>query len=62
MPKCLASMVVATHMNLGTVQIKGLQDLVWWIHDIHTHKQPLVSGEFGQVSKRGVITGKQIEK
>ena len=62
MPKCLASMVVATHMNLGTVQIKWIQALVWCIHGCQTHNQPLIAAEFDQGAKRVVMTGKRIKK
>ena len=60
MAKCLASRAVATCMNLGTVQIKGLEDLVWWTHNSKTHNQPLIAAEFGQVTKREKMTGKRI--
>ena len=60
MAKRLSSRAVVTHMNLGTVQIKRLQALFWWIHDCQTHNQPLIATEFGQVSKKVVVTGKRI--
>ena len=53
---------VATRVKLGTVQIKGLQALVWWIHDHQTYNQPLNLADFGQVEKRAVMKGKRIEK
>ena len=34
MANFLASRAVATCVNLGTVQIKRLRALVWWVHDI----------------------------
>ena len=62
MEKSLASRAVATQVNLGAVQIKGIQDIVWWICDHQTHNQPIIAAEFGQVSKRVVMTGRHIEK
>ena len=62
MAKRLASTAVAICVNLGTVQIKGLQDLVWWIHDRQTHNQPLIAGEFDQGAKRAEMTEKRTEK
>ena len=62
MVKFLACRAVATHMNLGTVQIKGLQYLVRWNHDQYTHNQPLVAAEFCQDSKNSAMTEKQIDK
>ena len=59
---CLASRDVATCMNLGKVQIEGIQALVWVIHDHQTHNQPLIAADFGQVAKMAAMTGKQIEK
>ena len=61
MANSLASRVVATCMNLVTVQIKGLQDLVWCIHDQQTHKQPLIAAEFVQFIKKEAMVGKQTE-
>ena len=60
--KRLASTAFVTRVNLGTVQIKRLQALVWWIHDNQTHNQPLIAAKFGQVAKRVEMTGKQVEK
>ena len=48
MPNYIASGSVATCVNLGTVQIKGLQNIFWWIHDHQTHNQPLIADDFGQ--------------
>ena len=61
MVKLLDSMAVANCANLGTVQIKGLQYLVWWIHNCQTHNQMLITDEFGQVTKRAAVTGKHID-
>ena len=60
MENILASRAVTNHVNLRTVQIKGLQVLVWWIQDRHTHNQPLIADEFGQSAKRVVMTGERI--
>ena len=60
--KCLASRDFTTCLNLEKVQIKGIQDLVWWIHDGQTNNQPLIVAEFGQFSKRAVMTRKLIDK
>ena len=49
-------------MNLGTLQIKGLQALIWCIHDRKTNNQPLIADDFGQVAKRSVMIGQRIEK
>ena len=62
MAKRLFSRDIETHVNLGTVQIKGLQALDWWIHGCQTHNQQLITTEFGQVTKRAEMTGEQIEK
>ena len=56
------SRAITTCVNLGTFQIKGLQDLVWCIHDRQTYNQPLIVAEFGQVAKILVMTGRRIEK
>ena len=37
MAKSVVSRAVVARMNLETVKIKGLQDLVWLIHDSQTH-------------------------
>ena len=37
MAKSVVSRAVVARMNLETVEIKGLQDLVWLIHDSQTH-------------------------
>ena len=47
MAKRLFSRDIETHVNLGTVQIKGLQALDWWIHGCQTHNQQLITTEFG---------------
>ena len=44
--KYLASRSIATRMKLWKVKIKGLQALVWWIHDRQTHNQPLIVDDF----------------
>ena len=62
MAKNLASRAVVTCLNLRRVQTKGLQDIVWWIHDLQTHNQWLIADEFVQVAKRAAMTGKRIEK
>ena len=62
MAKHLSSRAVENCVNLGTVQIKGLQDFVWWIHNHQTHNKPLIVDEFGQVAKMAAISGKGIEK
>ena len=51
MEKRLASRSITTPVNFGMVKIKGLQDIFWWIHEFHTHKQKLITAKFGQVSK-----------
>lgn len=56
MAKHLAGRSVATRVNLRMAQIKGIQALAWWIHDLQTHNQSLIVVEFGQVFKRGVVT------
>ena len=43
MAKCLASRAVATYVDFGTVQIKWIQALVWWIHGRQTHNQQLIA-------------------
>ena len=60
MAKCLVSRDVATRANLRTVQIKGIQALVWWIHDLQTHNHPLIANKFVQVFKRPEMTEKRI--
>ena len=62
MAKRFSSRDVATCVNLGTVQIKGLQDLDWWIHGCQTHNQQLIATEFGKVTKRAEMTGERIDK
>ena len=62
MSKRLVGRSVATLVNLGTVQIKGLKALVWWIHDHQVHNQLIIAAEFGQVSKRAEVDMKWIEK
>ena len=62
MVNLLASRAVTTSVKLGTVQIKGLQALVWWIHYRHTHNHPLIAAKFGQLDKRAEIISKQIDK
>ena len=59
---CLANRAITTFVKLGMVQIKGLKDLVWSIHDNKTHNQRLIVGGFGQVTKRSSMTKKLIEK
>ena len=54
----LSSRAVATHVNLGKVQTKEIQALVWWIHDCQIHNHPLIVADFGQVTKWEVTTGK----
>ena len=45
--KRLVSRAIVTRVNLGTVQIKKIQDLVWRIHDLQTHNPLLIVAEFG---------------
>ena len=58
MSNFLASRNVTTRVNLGAVKIKGLQDLVWWVHDRQTHNQLLITDDFEQDVKRAAMTGK----
>ena len=37
---------VATCVKIGTVQIKEIQDLVWWVNDFQTHDHLLIAAEF----------------
>ena len=60
--KNLATRVVTTCLNPGKFQIKMFQDLVWWIHDLQKHNQPLIAADFDQGAKRAVMTGKRIKK
>ena len=60
--KSLASRAITTCVKLGTVQIKGLQDIFWWIHDHQTPNQLLIDTKFGQVARRAAKTGKRMEK
>ena len=57
MKKFMASRDVAARLNLGTVKIKRLQNLVGWIHDLQTHNQLLIAAEFGQFAKRLAVMG-----
>ena len=57
MAKSLVSRAVTTRMNLGTVQIKGLQYLVWCINDCLKHNHLLIAAAFDQVAKRAVDDG-----
>ena len=50
--KLLANRDVANSVKHGAVQIKGLQDRVWWIHDCQTHNHLMIATDFDQVVKR----------
>ena len=62
MAKRLAGRPAATRVNLGTVQIKALQALVWWIHDRQTHGQALVGAEWTQAALTAARQSKRIDK
>ena len=62
MAKRLAGRPAASRVNLGTIQIKALQALVWWVHDRQTHGQPLVGAEFTQAALTAARQQKRIDK
>ena len=62
MAKRLASRAVATRADLGKVQTKGLQALVWWIHNRRTHNYSLIAAAFEMDTKRAVMKGNRINK
>ena len=62
MAKRLAGRPAASRVNLGTVQIKALQALIWWIHDRQTHGQPLVAADWDQAAMTAARVHKRIEK
>jgi hypothetical protein len=47
---------------LGTVQIKRLQALVWWIRDHQRRGMAVVAGDFDVATMYGAMTSKSIEK
>ena len=62
MVNSFSSRAVATCANLGTVQIKGLKDLVCCIHDFQTNNQPLIAAEIEQYANRTATTGNRVEE
>lgn len=54
--------VVDRRMLLGTIQIKRLQRLVWWLHDRLKHHQPLDVAAFTAQVMTDLMTKKQTEK
>ena len=50
------------HVNLGTVQIKHIQALAWWVHDHMKHGQPIVAADFNGAAMHTSMECKHIEK
>ena len=62
MAKRLASRPQASRVNLGTVQIKRIQALVWWIHDCQKHLIALDVNNFTPDTLERAIENKRIQK
>ena len=63
MAKRLASRTVADgRVNLGTIQIKKLQALVWWIRDQIKHGQVLDAANFDVAALNSAMERKRVEK
>ena len=63
MAKCMASCTVADgHVNLGTVQIKRIQALSWWVRDCRKHRQSIVAVDFNAAVMHTLMEHKHIEK
>ena len=50
------------HVNLGTVHIKKMQALVWWINDSQRFGQDLYPAKFDQANMLVSMQSKRIEK
>ena len=63
MAKRMASRTVNEgRVNLGTIQIKNIQALVWWVKDRQKRRQPLDAAEFDKAALLGAGVSKQVEK
>ena len=63
MVKCLASCTAADgHVNLGMVQIKKIQALVWWVHDEIKHGQALTTADWDAPAVNMAMEHKCIDK
>ena len=63
MVKCMASCTAADgHVNLGTIQIKRIQALAWWICDRMKHGQPIVEADFNATVMHTSMELKHIKK
>ena len=63
MAKRLASRPAnAGRVHLGTIQIKNLQCLVWWIRDRQRHNQAINSADFDIAAMNAARESKRIEK
>ena len=49
-------------INLGTVQIKKLQALVWWVHDEIKHGQALVAADWNVAAVNMAMECKHVDK
>ena len=63
MAKRMASRTaVDGRVNLGTVQIKRIQALAWWVRDRVKHGQPIVAADFNAAAMHTSMERKHIEK
>ena len=63
MAKRMASHTAADgSVNLGTIQIKRIQALAWWVRDCMKHGQPIVAADFNAAAMHTSMKHKHIEK